>query len=109
MYSQATTTGALVTCTTRTPTGSGGLPQPTVIVARTACAWIVAVSVPSITVLRLAGFLSAASTTSSIPVGIRFRMCIQVIMVGLVVIYTVRQHKVVGGRIYQAIQTLHTL
>ena len=35
MYSQATTAGAVVACTIRTPAGAGGLPQPTVVVTRT--------------------------------------------------------------------------
>ncbi|MBR5408741.1 hypothetical protein IK112_02215 [Candidatus Saccharibacteria bacterium] len=35
MYSQATTTGAMVTCTTRTSPGTGGLPRLTVVVTRT--------------------------------------------------------------------------
>ncbi len=63
MCSQAATTGAMVACTTRTPSGSGGLPQPTVIVMRTTWPCVVAFSTPSITIVRPTGLLSAASPT----------------------------------------------
>ena len=53
----------MVACTTRTPTGGGGLPQPTVIVTRTTWAWVVAISSPRITAVRPTGSLSAASPT----------------------------------------------
>ena len=83
MYSQATTTGAVVPCTTRTPTGAGGLPRLAAIVTRTTCSCIAAFSVPRITVIRPAGFLSAASpSVSPFPVGIRFRMYLQAITHG---------------------------
>ena len=59
MYSQATTAGVMVTWATRIPTGSGGLPQPAVIVVRTACTWAVAFSTPRIAIVKPTGLLSA--------------------------------------------------
>ncbi len=64
MCSQATTAGVMVTCSARTPTGAGGLPRLTVIVTRTACMWIVAVSTPRVTIILPTGLLSAISSTS---------------------------------------------
>ena len=61
MYIQVATAGAMVTCTSRTPTGSGGLPQPAVIVTRTSCTWIVTLSSPSIMLIKPSGLLSTVS------------------------------------------------
>ena len=97
MCSQATTTGAMVACSTRAPTGAGGLPRLAVIVTRTTCAWVVAVSTPRITLLKPTGSLSAASPTPHLPVGIRFRMYTQVSTAGTLVTWTARTPAGTGG------------
>ena len=83
MYIQATTAGGMVAWAARTPTGTGGLPQPTVIVMCTTWSWVVAISAPRITLVGPTGLLSAASPPK--PVGIRFRMyCLEFIVSMLV-------------------------
>ena len=64
MYSQATTTGVMVTWASRVPAGTGGLPRLTVVVARTTWPWLVALSAPRISIVKPTGLLSAASPSS---------------------------------------------